>query len=83
MALASKLGVDAKSLIEKVESLRRSESDAWTSRLPTGNRLSEITEMQARAIFEAAAQVTSKGVKAYSGNHDSAGQYGERIEPSG
>jgi pyruvate, orthophosphate dikinase len=33
------------------------------SRLPAGHHLSEITEMQARAIFEAAVQVAKKGIK--------------------
>ena len=35
----------------------------------------EITEMQARAIFEAAAEVQKSGIKVRSGNHDSARRF--------
>jgi len=38
---------------------------AWPPRMPPGIAYPEITEMQARAIFEAAAALTKKGIKVY------------------
>ena len=38
----------------------------------------EITEMQARAIFEAAVQVAKKGIKVIPGSHDSPGWFPAR-----
>jgi len=59
-ALASKLGVDAKSLIEKVESLREANPMLGHRGCRLGIVYPEITEMQARAIFEAAARSQAK-----------------------
>ena len=61
--LAKKLNVDPTSLIEKVESLREANPMLGHRGCRLGIVYPEITEMQARAIFEAAAQVTSEGVK--------------------
>ena len=61
--LASKLGVDALSLIQKVESLREANPMLGHRGCRLGIVYPEITEMQARAIFEAAAEVTAKGIK--------------------
>ena len=41
----------------------RIQSDARSSRLPAWDPFPEISEMQARAIFEAAAEVQAKGIK--------------------
>ena len=54
----------------------RIQSHARPSRLPSrASPIPEITEMQARAIFEAAVEVAKKGVKVHAGNHDSADRH--------
>ncbi len=42
----------------------RVQSDAWFPRLPAWRGAQEISEMQARAVFEAAAEVQAEGIKA-------------------
>jgi pyruvate,orthophosphate dikinase len=56
----------------------RVQSDARLPRLPARHHYPEITEMQARAIFEAAVQVAKKGIKVIPGSHDSAGRFQRR-----
>jgi len=61
--LARKLKVNAKSLWEKVESLHEANPMLGHRGCRLGVVFPEITEMQARAIFEAAVAVQKKGVK--------------------
>lgn len=61
--LARKLKINAKSLLEKVESLHEANPMLGHRGCRLGVVFPEITEMQARAIFEAAANVQRKGIK--------------------
>jgi len=61
--LARKLKVNAKSLWEKVESLHEANPMLGHRGCRLGVVFPEITEMQARAIFEAAVAVQKKGIK--------------------
>ncbi len=63
--LARKLKVNAKSLWEKVESLHEANPMLGHRGCRLGVVFPEITEMQARAIFEAAVAVQKKGVKVF------------------
>jgi pyruvate, orthophosphate dikinase len=62
-ALAQKLGADAERLAIKVESLREANPMLGFRGCRLGIIYPEITEMQARAIFKAAAAVQARGVK--------------------
>ena len=61
--LARKLKVKRTASLGESAVAARGESDAGSSRLPPWRCFPEITEMQARAIFEAAVNVQKKGVK--------------------
>jgi pyruvate,orthophosphate dikinase len=61
--LARKLKVNAKSLWDNVESLHEANPMLGHRGCRLGVVFPEITEMQARAIFEAAASVQKKGIK--------------------
>ncbi len=61
--LARKLKVNAKGLWEKVESLHEANPMLGHRGCRLGVVFPEITEMQARAIFEAAVNVQKKGIK--------------------
>jgi pyruvate,orthophosphate dikinase len=61
--LARKLKVNAKSLWDKVQSLHEANPMLGHRGCRLGVVFPEITEMQARAIFEAAVNVQKKGVK--------------------
>ncbi|MDP3773705.1 MAG: pyruvate, phosphate dikinase [Gemmatimonadales bacterium] len=63
-ALAKDMGVSAKKLAGVVESLREANPMLGHRGCRLGVTYPEITEMQARAIFEAAVHVTARGVKA-------------------
>ena len=63
-ALAKDMGVSAKKLAGVVESLREANPMLGHRGCRLGVSYPEITEMQARAIFEAAVHVTARGVKA-------------------
>jgi pyruvate,orthophosphate dikinase len=61
--LAGKMGIDAKKLHNKVESLREANPMLGFRGCRLGIEYPEITEMQARAIFQAAANCQAKGIK--------------------
>jgi pyruvate, orthophosphate dikinase len=61
--LAQKLGVDAEKLRSKVEALREANPMLGFRGCRLGIIYPEITEMQARAIFEAAANVQKEGIR--------------------
>jgi pyruvate, orthophosphate dikinase len=63
--LARKLKVNAKSLWDKVEALHEANPMLGHRGCRLGIVFPEITEMQARAIFEAAAAVQKKGYKVF------------------
>jgi pyruvate,orthophosphate dikinase len=62
--LAKEMGIPAKDLTETVASLHEANPMLGHRGCRLGISYPEITEMQARAIFEAAVNVTAKGVKA-------------------
>ncbi|MGD0484901.1 MAG: pyruvate, phosphate dikinase, partial [Gemmatimonadales bacterium] len=62
--LAKEMGISAKDLTETVASLHEANPMLGHRGCRLGISYPEITEMQARAIFEAAVNVTAKGVKA-------------------
>ncbi|MBC8163827.1 MAG: pyruvate, phosphate dikinase, partial [Roseiflexaceae bacterium] len=62
--LAKKMGIKSKQLHEKIENLRESNPMLGFRGCRLGIIYPEITEMQARAIFKAAAAVQKRGVKA-------------------
>lgn len=61
--LAQEMGVDFKKLKERAESLKEANPMLGHRGCRLGISHPEITEMQARAIFEAACEVAQKGVK--------------------
>ncbi len=61
--LAKEMGISAKDLTETVASLHEANPMLGHRGCRLGISYPEITEMQARAIFEAAVNVTAKGVK--------------------
>jgi len=61
--LAKKLGVDVEKLHHKIEGLREANPMLGFRGCRLGIIYPEITEMQARAIFEAAANVQQQGIK--------------------
>ncbi len=61
--LAAELGIPEKKLIDKIESLSEFNPMLGFRGCRLGVVYPEITEMQARAIFEAAVNVTKKGIK--------------------
>jgi pyruvate,orthophosphate dikinase len=62
-ALAAKMGIEAAKLRAKVESLREANPMLGFRGCRLGIEYPEITEMQARAIFRAAANCQKRGVK--------------------
>lgn len=62
-ALASELNVSAQKIVEKINSLHEFNPMLGFRGCRLGIRYPEITEMQARAIFEAAAEVIKEGTK--------------------
>ncbi|MBI4620694.1 MAG: pyruvate, phosphate dikinase [Desulfobacterales bacterium] len=62
-ALAKKIGVSKKKLTSKIESLHETNPMLGHRGCRLGIVYPEITEMQARAIFEAACQVAKEGIK--------------------
>ncbi|MFH2011848.1 MAG: pyruvate, phosphate dikinase [Pseudomonadota bacterium] len=62
-ALAKKMGVSKKKLLSKIESLHETNPMLGHRGCRLGIVYPEITEMQARAIFEAACQVAKEGIK--------------------
>jgi len=62
-ALASELNVSAQKVVEKINSLHEFNPMLGFRGCRLGIRYPEITEMQARAIFEAAAEVIKEGTK--------------------
>jgi len=63
-ALAKQMGISADALAATVESLREANPMLGHRGCRLGITYPEITEMQAQAIFEAAVNVTARGVKA-------------------
>jgi pyruvate,orthophosphate dikinase len=63
--LAAKMGIDAAKLHSKYESLREANPMLGFRGCRLGIIYPEITEMQARAIFQAAAAVQKRGVKVH------------------
>lgn len=63
--LAQKMGIDASKLKAKVESLREANPMLGFRGCRLGIGYPEITEMQARAIFRAAANVQARGIKVH------------------
>ena len=63
-ALAKQMGITAEALAATVESLREANPMLGHRGCRLGITYPEITEMQAQAIFEAAVNVSAKGVKA-------------------
>ena len=61
--LATKLGIDADHIAHRVEQLHEMNPMLGHRGCRLGIAYPEITEMQARAIFEAAAEVQKKGIK--------------------
>jgi pyruvate,orthophosphate dikinase len=59
--LAKKMGVDKKRLVEKIESLKEANPMLGHRGCRLGIVYPEITEMQARAVFEAACQLVKEG----------------------
>ena len=72
--LARKLKTKPQHLWERVQSLHEANPMLGHRGCRLGVVFPEITEMQARAIFEAAARVQKQGVKVLPGNHDPARQ---------
>jgi pyruvate,orthophosphate dikinase len=62
--LSEKIGIDVSRLKERIESLEEANPMLGHRGCRLGIVYPEITEMQARAIFEAAVEVTKDGVKA-------------------
>ncbi|NOK59533.1 MAG: pyruvate, phosphate dikinase [Chloroflexi bacterium AL-W] len=62
-ALAKKMGIDAKDLHAKIEGLREANPMLGFRGCRLGLIYPEITEMQARAIFKAAAACQKRGIK--------------------
>ena len=78
--LADKMGVPVEKIAQRVARAARVQPDArpsaaaaWASSIP------EITEMQARAVFEAAAEVQKEGHQGQAGDHDPARRLPEGI----
>lgn len=63
--LAKQLGITVEKLKSRIESLHESNPMLGHRGCRLGIAYPELTEMQARAIFEAAAELTGKGVKVY------------------
>jgi pyruvate,orthophosphate dikinase len=63
--LSKELGITVKKLKARVESLHELNPMLGHRGCRLGIAYPEITEMQARAIFEAAAELTQKGIKVY------------------
>ena len=63
--LAKKMGVPVKKLETKIESLKEFNPMLGHRGCRLGTTYPEITEMQAQAIFEAAAQCQKKGIKVF------------------
>lgn len=63
--LAEKMGVDFALLMGKVHSLREANPMLGTRGCRLGILFPEITEMQTRAIFEAAVQVSGEGIEVH------------------
>jgi pyruvate,orthophosphate dikinase len=61
--LAKKLGVNVHQIHSARRAAARVQPDARLPRLPSGIGYPEISEMQARAVFEAAALVQKEGIK--------------------
>ena len=80
--LANKLGVPVEQIARRVHELHEFNPMLGHRGCRLGIVYPEISEMQARAIFEAAAEVQRKGIKSASGNHDSAGRFSARTEAS-
>jgi pyruvate,orthophosphate dikinase len=64
LEMAKEMGIDAKKVKERVESLHELNPMLGHRGCRLGNTYPEITEIQARAIIEAALNVKEKGVKA-------------------
>jgi pyruvate,orthophosphate dikinase len=62
--LASKIGISEEKIYEKIRSLGEANPMLGLRGCRLGILYPEITEMQSRAIFEAAVNVTKKGIKA-------------------
>jgi len=63
--MADEMGISVKEVKDKVESLAEFNPMLGHRGCRLGNTYPEITEMQARAIIEAALNLKSKGIKAY------------------
>ena len=64
LEMAKEMGIDAKTVKDKVDSLHESNPMLGHRGCRLGNTYPEITEIQARAIIEAALNVKVKGIKA-------------------
>ena len=69
--MADEMGITLEEVKAKVDSLHEFNPMLGHRGCRLGITYPEITEMQARAIIEAACQLTKEGVKVLSGNYDS------------
>ena len=81
--LARKMGVPAERVKQRVKELHEFNPMLGFRGCRLGVVYDEISEMQARAVFEAAAQVQAAGNKGEAGDHDSAGWIQEGTGSSG
>ena len=73
-ALADKIGVSTDEIARRVHELHEQNPMLGHRGCRLGISYPGVTEMQARAIFEAAAEVQKSGIKVKSGSNDSAGR---------
>jgi pyruvate, orthophosphate dikinase len=74
--LARTLGLSRPALAAIVESLRETNPMLGHRGCRLGITYPEITEMQARAIFEAAVRAKRRGIDVHPGDHGAAGGHG-------
>ncbi len=75
--LSEKIGVSAEKIAKRVAELHEFNPMLGHRGCRLGIAYPEISEMQARAVFEAAADVQKKRHQGEAGNHDSAGRFPE------
>ena len=81
--LAAKMGVPVEKIKQRVNELHEFNPMLGMRGCRLGIVYPEISEMQSRAVFEAAAEVQKQGIKVKPGNHDPAGRFQARVGPAG
>ncbi len=80
--LAKDLGIDKAEFVKRVEALHETNPMMGHRGVRLGVTYPEITEMQVRAILEAAVELTQDGNKVMPGNHGSGGLRREELDRS-